>query len=163
MEEIPSLKELSESKARLVIQESIDTHNLKASILYNGNTVWSKNRIIRNLNRIIQHGVLYNKQKPRFIPIGSMLRMPTIGDTILSKYFYNFLHLCCGSIAHYDIRGWVATYPTVDDLKAFFKKNEYGKRVLDYIPRWKTDVIEIVKAIETLLFPFEKFMESRTR
>lgn len=157
---IPSLESLPEPKARLEIQKLIDEQSLKASILFDGNTVLSKNRILRNLEQIIQHGTLYNKKKPRFIPIGSMLRMPTIGDCILSDYFYNFL-TDCGSIAHYNKSGWVAIYPTVEDLKAFFKKNEYGHRVLDSIPKWKTDALEIVKAIEAQLFPFETFMKAQ--
>lgn len=158
---IPNLESLSEPKARLEIQKLIDEQKLKASILFDGNGVWSCDRIIRNLRRIINAGTLYDRKRPRFIPIGSMLRMPTIGKTILSKYFYDFLSLCCGSIAHYNIQGWVATYPTVDDLKRFFKKNEFGKPVKDSIPYWKTDAKRIVEEIEKLLFPFETYMKTR--
>lgn len=148
---IEGLKDMSESEARLKIQKKIDDHRLKATFLYGGNGVWSKKKIIRNLKRIVKAGVLYDADKPKFIPIGSMLRMPTIGKTILSKYFYDFLNLCCGSIAHYNIRGWVAVYPTVEDLKQFFKKNEFGQRVLDQIPHWNTDVKLIVEEIEKIL------------
>ena len=157
---IPDLENLPEPKARLEIQKLIDEQSLKAAVLFDGNSVWSKNRILQNLEQIIQHGTLYNKEKPRFIPIGSMLRMPTVGDCILSDYFYNFL-TSCGSIAHYSKQGWVAIYPTVEDLKAFFKKNEFGHRVLDDIPHWKTDAKVIVEAIEAHLFPFETFMKSQ--
>jgi hypothetical protein len=159
---IPNLDMLYEGTARLKIQQLIDEHKLKASILYNGNTVWSKERILRNLRRIIKHGTLYDGKHPRYIPIGSMLRMPTVGKTILSKYFYNFLHLCCGSIAHYNIKGWVTEYPTLKDLRAFFKKNECGKRVLDDIPGWHTDARLIVKEIEALLFPLTAYIKSKT-
>jgi len=162
LKRIKDLENQPEPKARLEIQHLIDSQNLKASILFDGNTVWSKNRILRNLEQIMQHGTLYNKKKPRFIPIGSILRLPTIGDTILSDYFYDFLSGDCGSIAHYSKTGWVAVYPTVEDLKAFFKKNEFGHRVLDHIPHWKTDALEIVKAIEAHLFPFETFMKAQT-
>ena len=158
---IPNLLRLSEPDARLKIQKVIDEKKLKADILFKANGVWSCDRIIGNLRRIIKAGTLYDGKRPTFIPIGSMLRMPTIGKTILSQYFYNFLHLCCDSIAHYNIQGWVATYPTVDDLKSFFKKNEYGKSVRDSIPYWKTDVQRIVKEIEKLLFPFETYMKTR--
>jgi hypothetical protein len=157
---IKDLENLSEPKARIIIQELIDKFDLKAHILFDGNSVWSINRILANLRRIIEHGVLYNKEKPRFIPIGSMLRMPAIGDTILSDYFYDFL-TSCGSIAHYDKRGWVATYPTLDNLKAFFKKNEFGHRVLDDIPHWKTDAKKVVEECERLLFPFQTFMKAQ--
>ena len=161
LKSIPNLESLPEPKARLEIQKLIDEQKLRASILFDGNGVWSRIKIIRNLRRIINAGTLYDGKRPAFIPIGSMLRMPTIGKTILSEYFYDFLHLCCGSIAHYNIQGWVATYPTVDDLKKFFKKNEFGKRVLDDIPGWKTDARAIVVEIEGLLFPFETFMKTR--
>lgn len=131
---------LSEGEIRPLIQEIMEHRKLKADILYDGNSVWSKQRIIRNLRQIIKAGVLYQEDKPRYT-----------GKTILSKYFYGFLHLCCGSIAHYNINGWVAEYPTVEDLRAFFQKNEFGHRVLDDIPKWKTDVKIIVREIETIL------------
>jgi len=155
---IPDLESLSEPKARLEIQRLIDEQGLKASILFDGNTVWSKTRILANLKLIIEHGTLYNKKKPSYIPIGSMLRMPVVGDCILSDYFYDFL-TDCGSIAHYNKRGWVTEYPTLEDLKEFFKRNEYGRRVLDWIPGWKTDAKLIVEVIETQLFPFETYMK----
>jgi len=155
---ISTLESLPEPKARLEIQRLIDEQGLKATILFDGNTVWSMTRILANLKLIIEHGTLYNAKKPRFIPIGSMLRMPVIGDCILSDYFYDFL-TDCGSIAHYDKRGWVAEYPTVDDLRQFFKRNEFGRRVLDYIPGWKTDAKRIVESIEVQLFPFETYMK----
>jgi len=157
---IPDLESLPEPKARLEIQRLIDEQGLNASILFDGNTVLSKNRILQNLEQIVQHGTLYNKKKPRLIPIGSLLRMPVVGDCILSDYFYNFLHLDCGSIAHYNKQGWVTEYPTVEDLKAFFKKNEHGKRVLDWIPGWMTDAKLIVEAIEAHLFPFEHYIQT---
>lgn len=144
-------QEMSEPEARLLIQRLIDNHKLKAGISINGNGVWSYDRIIRNIRQIKKHGTLYKKDKTGFIPIGSLLRMPVIGETWLTKYTYKFLHLCCGSIAHYNIHGWVATYPTLEDLKQFFKKNEFGKRVLDDVPGWKKDVLVIVRSIEHIL------------
>ena len=33
----------------------------------------------------------------------------------------------------------------------FFEKNEYGSRVYDHVPAWKTDVKRIVKEVEALL------------
>jgi len=158
---IKDLESLSEPKARLEIQQLIDGQNLNATILFDGNTVWSKNRILRNLEQIMKHGTLYNKKKPGYIPIGSMLRMPVVGDCILSDYFYDFLNSHCGSIAHYNKQGWVTEYPTVDDLRDFFKKNEHGKRVLDWIPAWMTDAKLIIEAIEAHLFPFKHFMEQK--
>lgn len=149
--DIPKLARMPESEARLVIQEIIDQEKLKADILFDGNTVWSFTRIIRNLRKIVKARTLYNPHALSYIPIGSLLRMPTIGKTILSDHFYKFLIGVCGSIAHYDKRGWVAHYPEVEDLKQFFQKNEYGKRVLDYIPKRFSDARKIVKEIEKIL------------
>jgi hypothetical protein len=95
----------------------------------------------------MKHGTLYNLDQSK--------------PPILSRYFYEFLHLNCGSIAHYNIHGWIHKYPTVEHLKKFFKQNEFGKPVREWIPKWKTDAIEIVKAIEQQLFPFETYMRSR--
>lgn len=144
---------LSEGDARLKIQKVIEEQNLKASVLFDGNSVWNGKKIIRNLKQIIKAGVLYRKDKPRSVPIGSMLRMPVGGDPLLTKYFYGFLNLCCGSIAHYNIHGWILQYPTVEDLRQFFIKNEFGQRVLDHTPAWQTDVKRIVEEIEKLLVP----------
>lgn len=148
IQEIEGLLDMHEGQARLAIQKVIDERGLKASILYTGNGVWSRRKILSNLRRIKKAGILYDKDKPNYVPIGSLLRMPVVKYTILSDYFYAFLHLCCGSIAHYNKAGWVAHYPTIEDLKEFFLKNEYGKRVIDWIPGWKTDVKEIVMDIE---------------
>ena len=158
---IEKLAELSEPEARLVIQDLIREHSLAADILYDGNTVYNMEKILQNLRRIINHGTLYDGEHPAWIPIGSMLRMPTVGKTILSEYFYEFLINTCGSIAHYSIHGWVTEYPTVDDLKKFFKKNEYGKPVRESISHWHTDAIRIVQEIEKMLFPFQHYMMQR--
>ena len=142
-----SLTRTTEPRARLKLQKIIDKHKLKASILVNGNTVWSKTRILTNLRKIMKHGTLYNldQEKP----------------PILSHYFYQFLHQVCGSIDHYDIHGWIHKYPRIENLKEFFRKNEFGKRVLDDIPERKTDAREIVQAIEKMLYPFETYMKTR--
>lgn len=158
---ITGLAEMSEGEARLKIQTLIDQERLKASISYDGNSVWSRDKIIRNLKQIIKAGTLYRTDQPRYIPIGSMLRIPAGGQPRLTKYFYNFLHLSCGSIAHYNIQGWIAEYPTVDDLRGFFLKNEFGERVLDHLPVWKTDAKKIVEEIERLLFPFQAYVKHR--
>jgi len=147
IEKRKSLKRMGEAKARLKIQELIDQYKLKANILINGNQVWSKTQILRNLKRLMKHGQLYNRDQSK--------------KPVLSNYFYSFLHLCCGSVAHYDIYGWIHKYPTIEHLRQFFLKNEFGKRVLDDIPEWKTDVHVIVVAIEKMLFPFKTYMETR--
>ena len=144
----PHLENMTEVNARLIIQRLIDKHHLKASILVNGNTVWSKDRILKNLGLIMKHGTLYNQEDQTKPPI-------------LSHYFYQFLHLVCGSIAHYDIHGWTHKYPTIEHLRKFFKRNELGKRVLESIPPDRADVRLIVEAIEAHLFPFETYLKQR--
>jgi len=122
---IPDLPALTESKARLQIQECIDHENIKASILFDGNSVWSKKKILRDIKRVKKHGM----EK-------------------LTDYLYKFFHLSCGSIAHYNKYGWISTYPTLHHLKQFFRRNEFGERVLHHLPAWKTDAQVIVKAVE---------------
>jgi len=158
---IPDLESLPEPKARLIIQKTIEDNDLKATIMFDGNSVWNSKPILCNLKRIMEHRTLYNGKKPKYIPIGSMLRMPVVGECILSDYFYNFLSGHCGSIAHYSKQGWVTEYPTVEDLKDFFKKNEFGDRVLDHIPCWMTDAKRVVEEVETMLFPLQSFMKSK--
>lgn len=143
------LKQMKEENARLKIQEIIDKHKLKASILVNGDMVWSKRRILRNVEAIIKHHTLYHEDQ----------REPPI----LSQYFYQFLHTLCGSMDHYDIHGWIHRYPTVKHLKQFFKENEFGQTPLEFIPDKFTDAKEIVKGIEIMLFPFENYMKSRSK
>jgi len=143
----PHLENMKEADARLIIQQLIDQNRLKASILVNGNTVWSKDRILRNLELIMQHGTLYNENQTK--------------PPYLSHYFYQFLHLVCGSMAHYDIHGWIHKYSTAEHLKKFFKSNEFGKRVLEFIPPERSDARVIVQAIEMRLYPFETYMRTR--
>lgn len=163
LSKIRGLEDMPEPEARIKIQDAIDHHKLTATILYNHNTVWSRTRIIRNLNQIMKTGTLYDPRRPSYMPVGSMLRSPTIGRTILTQYFYQFLSGICGSIAHYNIRGWVYHYPTVESLKSFFKRNEYGMRVLDWIPGWYTDAKRIVEEIERTLFPFQTYLREKSK
>ena len=125
LKNIPELHTLSESQARLKIQETIDHENIRADILFDGNSVWSKKKIIRDIKKIKKYGM---------------------GK--LSDYLYKFLSLSCGSIAHYNKYGWIACYPTLQDLKQFFRRNEFGERVLTYLPIWNTDAQRIVKEVE---------------
>ncbi|MCF7795996.1 hypothetical protein K9M42_02785 [Patescibacteria group bacterium] len=97
----------------------------KIDILYDGNTVINDIKILKNLRKIKRQG------------------MEAMNDD-----FYDFLHLSCGSIAHFSKMGWISCYPTINSLKKFFIKNEFGKRVLNDIPNWKTDTINTVKKIE---------------
>jgi len=147
LKEHENLKTIKEADARLLVQQLIDQHHLRASININGTTVWSKDRILRNLEEIIKHGTLYNQEQAK--------------PPILSHYFYQFLHTVCGSTAHVDIHGWIHKYPTLEHLKKFFKSNEFGKSVIEWIPKERADAREIVATIERTLFPFETYMKTR--
>jgi hypothetical protein len=125
LKNIPHLPTLIEAQARLKIQEVIDNEHIKVDILFDGNSVWSKKKIMRDIKKIKKHGM----QK-------------------LTDYLYKFLSLSCGSIAHYNKWGWIACYPTLQDLRNFFRRNEFGERVLSHIPHWKTDAIGIVREVE---------------
>lgn len=157
-----NLEEMDEPKARLQLQDLIDDNNVKATIMVNGNYVWSKKRILQNLKRIMDHGRLYGERTPGRHLVAGVLWLPVNTDPVLSKYFYEFL-TDCGSAAHYSIHGWIAEYPTLEHLKKFFKKNEFGQRVLDYIPDWMTDAKRIVEAIEIQLYPLESYMRARRK
>lgn len=141
----------SESKARLEIQKMIGVNGIKANIMYDGNYIWNYNRIIRNVKQIKKEGIL---GYARYIKITEGLRVPEYDNNkkpVLSDYFYQFLSLSCGSIAHTNRAGWIAKYSTSNDLKKFFQRNEFKQRVYDYIPEWKTDAKTIVKEIEAIL------------
>ena len=76
---IPNLPTLTESQSRIRIQDCIDSENIKADILFDGNSVWSKKRILKDVKAVKIHGM-----------------------DKLSDYLYKFLSLSCGSIAHYN-------------------------------------------------------------
>jgi len=114
---IEGIKTMSEVDARIKIQEAIDAHGLRPTIIYGGNRVWSRKRLIRDLMRII--------------------RSDDMGK--LTDYLYDFFNLVCGSIAHYGKSGWIGVYPTVSKLREFFLKNEFGCPVLRHIPVWHSD------------------------
>lgn len=125
---LPELPNMDERQARIALQRLIDNKKIKASILINGNSVWSYDRIIKDIKKVKKNEM-----------------------QAMSKYLYSFLHLATGSIAHYSLPGWVETYPTIEHLKQYFRQNEFGQRVLTYIPRWKTDAIRIIEEIERIL------------
>ena len=106
LKNIPTLPTMTESQARVKIQECIDGENIRADILFDGNSVWSKKKILRDIKKVKKYG------------------MKTLSD-----YLYKFLSLSCGSIAHYNKYGWITTYPTIQDLRNFFRKNEHLRSV----------------------------------
>lgn len=103
-----------EQADRLIIQRALDEGLLvppSRVILYEGNRVWSRNLIIDEYERLRNLGTLET----------------------MSDEFYAFLHLCCGSIAHYSKAGWVEEYDnSIDLLHEFFRCNEFGQDIFEY-------------------------------
>jgi hypothetical protein len=121
-----------EAHIRTIIQGILDDPKNRLrqlTVLYDGNTVWSKDKILKDVRTIVKSN--------------DMSKM--------TNHLYDFLNLCCGSIAHYNKQGWIEVYPTVSHLRQFFSCNEYGGKVINHIPHWKTDVIHIVTGINKLL------------
>jgi hypothetical protein len=51
---------------------------------------------------------------------------------LLTQEAYTFIHLHCGSIAHFDLEGWKYTYRDLRDFLNFFLvRNEYGSCLVD--------------------------------
>ena len=119
-----------EGKDRLMIQEWIGANNFRPSVMYDGNTVVRKDKIVNEFKRLLKQGTLSR----------------------MTDHFYNFLTLDAGSIAHFDKKGWIATYNNdVDWLCDFFLSNEFGRDIVSHQPGWKTDCIEIGKELLTLV------------
>ena len=127
----------NEHQDRLVIQKAIDKYKIKARILYDGNSVYSFDKVIRDFKRAL------NSKSGPVSEYGS-------GDYNLTDYLYDFLHLACGSIAHFNKNGWIGTYPEKQDLKDFCKRNEFGQDIITHQPGWASDRIAISKAIIAL-------------
>lgn len=109
-----------ESEDRLILQDAIDTYNLKVDIYYEGNSIIPYKKTIREFEK-------YNKQK-------------NLDD--LSNYFYNFLHLNCGDIAHYNKLGYIEYY---DNSFSRVKKEVIDRATA---PGWKTDLIRVFEVIK---------------
>ncbi len=127
-----------EGERRLKIQKVLDENNLKADVMYNGNPVWSYERLVRDFKKAL-------KSKPcKITEYGS-------GDYTISNYLYEFFIFACGSIAHYNKYGWIGSYPRKTDLKKFIVDNETGHRIDDYQPDWQLDAIKIAKKFVSIV------------
>jgi hypothetical protein len=133
---IAQLKDLAipiignEVSDRLNIQAMLDYKKLKAIILYNGNTVWPMRTILDAFQRCVKAGG----------PAG-----------YFTNALYAFMHLNCGTIAHFNKAGWIDKYPTNHHLRQLFARNEYGQPVLGHIPAWKADAVVIARAMHNTL------------
>ena len=78
----------NENTDRLLIQRCIDENKLKSDILYDGNTVYPFEKIVKAYRKLQKSGSLDN----------------------LSTGMYHFFIYACGDIAHYDLGGFKAYY-----------------------------------------------------
>ena len=78
----------NESADRLIIQQCIDDNKLKSDILYDGNTVYPFEKIVKAYRKLQKSGTLDN----------------------LTKEMYHFFMYACDDIAHYDIQGYKCYY-----------------------------------------------------
>ncbi len=117
----------NEGADRLILQNKV-VEKIHARILYDGNSVWNKKRLLHDLRIVMNKGM-----------------------ESLSNELYHFFSLDCGSIAHYDKYGWISEYPNLWALRQFFKCNEFGQSILKHQPHWATDRIVIIKEMSKML------------
>jgi len=119
----------NEAIIRLNIQNLLDRYDPECTVLYNGNTVWPYEKIIKQFARLLK-----------------------ANDTRkMTKYMYSFMNLETGTIAHFNLRGWAHVYPDNVALKRLWRCNEYGYPVYGHQPGWKTDVQKIVLEMHRML------------
>lgn len=117
-EVLDSLKLLGvEAKDRITIQNAIDDHNVKATILYDGNTVYGYKKLSAEISR--------------------MKKSDSIAK--MSNAMYEFLHLNF-DIAHYDKGGYIYYYR--GSYTAMLNGTAYER---NRIPNWETDVKRIAE------------------
>lgn len=93
-----------EDTDRLIIQKCIDENKLKSDILYEGNTVYPFEKIVKEYRRLQKDYSLGN----------------------LTNNMYHFFMNACGDIAHYDKTGYRCYYnDSIVELENRFLKNSY--------------------------------------
>jgi len=129
MERLHSYPMISEGAVRVIIQDLMEATDCPIDITFKGNGVYPYSKTIRDFKRVVK-----------------------ANDTRkMTKHLYRFFSNCCGTIAHYNLQGWACIYPDNDFLMELFERNEYGQPVVDYVPKWKTDTILIVREMESIL------------
>lgn len=78
----------NESQDRLLIQDCIDKNKLKSDVVYEGNSVYPFEKIIKAYRKLQKSGTLDG----------------------LTKEMYHFFIYACEDIAHYDLQGFRAYY-----------------------------------------------------
>lgn len=110
-----------EASDRLLIQKCIDDNNLKSSILYDGNTVYSFKKIVKEYRNLQKSGTL---------------------DKLTNK-MYLFFTNACGDIAHYNINGFRDYYNnSLENLESKLLGRD------TFIPRWCSDLDRIFKELK---------------
>lgn len=93
-----------ENKDRLILQNCIDENKLKSAVLYEGNTVYPFEKIVKEYRKLQRD---YSLEK-------------------LSNDMYHFFMNACGDIAHYDKTGYRYYYnDSIVELENRFLKNSY--------------------------------------
>lgn len=91
-----------EAEDRLIIQQCIDNNNLKSNILYDGNTVYPFNKIVKLYKKLQKEGNLNS----------------------MNKEIYHFFMSACGDIAYYDMGGYICNYNnSIINLEETFLKD----------------------------------------
>lgn len=140
-QKLPLSCSLSDGEIRIALQDLIDECHIKALVVHKGHRVWSRKRIMNNLQQIRNKG--------------------TEG---LGNYFYEYIKTVCGVKTNYfNRKAWIAAYPTVDAFGAFFLRNEFGQNVIEYIPEWKADARRIAADIERALHPFASYVRNKRK
>jgi len=121
LEEYLKLNTLHESFCESIVRQTLlpFANSLSPSqwIMYDGNTIHNSVHLLKQFDKLINNYSIKN----------------------LHKNLYEFFINRCGSIAHYNKDGWYNEYPSLEHLKAFFKCNEFGKKVGSYLPTWDFD------------------------
>ena len=111
----------NESNDRILIQKCIDNNNLKSEILYEGNTIYSFKKIVKEYRHLQKNGTL---------------------DKLTNK-MYLFFTNACGDIAHYNINGFRDYYNnSLENLESKLLGRD------TFIPRWCSDLDRIFKELK---------------
>lgn len=119
----------NESNDRILIQKCIDNNNLKSEILYEGNTIYSFKKIVKEYRNLQKSGTL---------------------DKLTNK-MYLFFTNACGDIAHYNINGFRDYYNnSLENLESKLLGRD------TFIPRWCSDLDRIFKELKIGKYYFER-------
>lgn len=111
----------NEGTDRIIIQKAIDNNKLNASILYDGNTVYSFDKTVKEYRKLQKTGSLRD----------------------MTEYMYHFFTNACGDIAHYNIEGFRANYNySLQNLEKHLLSRD------NYTPSWHTDLDLIFKELK---------------